>query len=577
MLILSSIISYNNNGDPIFSIKGFGDYMFNLLIVDDEKIIREGIHELLSMEENLELNLFMAASAIEAQTILETRKIDIVLTDIQMPQMTGIELMDIILERWPHCKVIFLTGYSQFEYVYRVYKHAKYVLKAEEDSKIIDAVKETIEEIENDFLIQQMVSESDNLIQEKKEIERLTLLKDIVEGIIPVSSLTQSLAKKLDIPFETNKELYYVVMHHEFKNIDSYEMLMQLKENIHQLMEKYYFDLMRGISIQYNRNFQLIILQPKKLITVERSIATLKGISELFQKAYMKNMKLSVSLYIGSKPMIFEIIVSRFHVLKAKLMIHSEEVLLMDSGNEYEGLNKSDNNENQVFQGNFLYSKIQRIDYYFENSDREMVIAVIQEAMDHFKNTVSIHDLSAVSIYSTIASKLITYINQIGLTTEMCFKIGVGNLYHVTLHNNWQEAFRYLISITNIIFELKMANVEKKSKDVINRVKAYIKENLHKDTSLDVLSDYVALSPEYLLRLFKKREGQTILHYINELKIVKAKKLIADGNLPIKDIATELGFTSSGYFSRFFKGKTGMTPQAFRENMERNRSKSEEQ
>ena len=551
--------------------------MFNLLIVDDEKIIREGIHELLSMEENLELNLFMAASAIEAQTILESRKIDIVLTDIQMPQMTGIELMDIILERWPYCKVIFLTGYSQFEYVYRVYKHAKYVLKAEEDSKIIDAVKETIEEIESDFLIQQMVSESDNLIQEKKEIERLTLLKDIVEGVIPVSSLTQSLGEKLDIPFETDKELYYVVMHHEFKNIDSYEMFMQLKENVHQLLDKYYFDLMRGISIQYNRNFQLIILQPKKLITVERSIASLKGISELFQKAYMKNMGRSVSLYIGSKPLIFENIVSRFHVLKAKLMMHSEEVLLMDSGDEIENRGKLDNNELQVVQGNLLYSKIQRIDYYFENSDREMVIAVIQEAMDHFKNTVSIHDLSAVSIYSTIASKLITYINQIGLSTEMCFKIGVGNLYHVTLHNNWQEAFRYLISITNIIFELKMANVEKKSKDVINRVKAYIKENLNKDTSLDVLSDYVDLSPEYLLRLFKKREGQTILHYINELKIVKAKKLIADGNHPIKDIATELGFTSSGYFSRFFKSKTSMTPQAFRENMESNRSKSEDQ
>lgn len=546
--------------------------MFNLLIVDDEKIIREGIHELLSMEENLELNLFMAASAVEAQTILETRKIDIVLTDIQMPQMTGIELMDLILERWPHCKVIFLTGYSQFDYVYRVYKHAKYVLKVEEDSKIIDAVKETIEEIENDFLIQQMVLDSDFLIQQKKEIDRVSLLKDIVEGVIPVCSLTQNLVKKLDIPFDIDKELYYVVMHHEFKNIDSYEMLMQQKENINQLLEKYYFDLMRGISIQYNRNFQLIILQPKKLITVERSMATLKGISELFQKAYMKNMNLSCSLYIGSKPMIFEDVVSRFHILKAKLMMHSEEVLLMDSLNDNESITKLDSNENQVIQGNLLYSKIQRIDYYFENSDNEMVIAVIQEAMDNFKNTVSMHDLSAVSIYSTIASKLISFINQIGLSTEMCFKIGVINLYNLTLHNNWQEAFRYLISITNTIFELRRANVEKKSKDVINQVKAYIKENLHRDTSLDVLSDYVDLSPEYLLRLFKKREGQTILHYINELKIVKAKKLIADGNLPIKDIAIELGFTSSGYFSRFFKSKTGMTPQAFRENMEKNRS-----
>lgn len=73
-----------------------------------------------------------------------------------MPQMSGLELYDIVRERWPFCKVIFLTGYSDFDYVYKVHKHAKYVLKAEEDEKILEALRESVEEIENSLLLERL-------------------------------------------------------------------------------------------------------------------------------------------------------------------------------------------------------------------------------------------------------------------------------------------------------------------------------------------------------------------------------------------------------------------------------------
>ena len=91
--------------------------MYRVLIVDDEKMIRDDVYGLLSMEESMELDLTTAASGVEAQAILEKRKIDIVIMDINMPQMSGLELYDIVRERWPFCKVIFLTGYSDFDYV----------------------------------------------------------------------------------------------------------------------------------------------------------------------------------------------------------------------------------------------------------------------------------------------------------------------------------------------------------------------------------------------------------------------------------------------------------------------------
>lgn len=541
--------------------------MYNLLLVDDEKIIREGIYELLSMEESLELNLFMAASAIEAEGILEERKIDIVLTDIQMPQVTGIELMDIIRKRWPHCKIIFLTGYSEFDYVYQVHNYARYVLKAEEDGKIVEAVQEAIEEIENDFLIEQITRNSSVLKQQQQEHERSIFLKDLMEGYATTTTLSQEVMNRLGISLDLNKPIYYCILHYDHATGQAYEDYLVLLENMQILIEKYFFATMQGVSVNYNKNFTVLLFQPQKLLTTERSVKSIQGISELFQKACRKNFEMFVSIFIGAKPLpLFEVI-DRFQHNKAKLLMSSEEGIILTDLDE--ALSSRSETQNSVFIKDFIHSKITLIDYYFENASCEMVNAMIQEAKDFFRDTKSMHDLFAVEIYSAIAAKLINYINQFGLSQEMCFKISVINLYNVTLHQNWEEAFNYLMSITNFIFELKMANMEKKSEDVINKVKKYIKEHLDGDTSLDTLSSYVNLSPEYLLRLFKKKEEVTILNYISDLKMIKAKKLVSNFDLQIKDIADQLGFTSAGYFSRFFKSKTGLNPQAYREKLEK--------
>lgn len=543
--------------------------MYNLLIVDDEKIIREGIYELLSMDESLELNLSTAASGVEAQQILESRKIDIVLTDIQMPQMTGIELMALIQERWPYCKIIFLTGYSEFDYVYKVHQHARYVLKAEEDSKIIEAVRDAIDEIENDFLIESMVRDTGRWQQQQKGYERAIFMEDLLDGFASPENLTQELADGLGMALDVEKDTYYLVMKFEGDETASYHEWMKRYESMQLLLDKYFFEAMEGIAADYSKSFLLLLLQPKKLISQERRIRMIQGTGELFQKACMKNFNLTVSMIIGAEPAPIPEIIERFQTLKPKLLMLSESNIMKLDKEPQRETNSENEIRNQHI--NLIHSRIQMIDYYFENSNEELVTAVVCEVSDLFNEVVSMHDLLAVEIYSNIAAKLLGYINRFELSQEMCFKISVINLYNVTLHKSWREAFDYLIEIIHFIFELKQANQDRKNVDVINRIKKYIKEHLSDDTSLDVLADHAQLSPEYLLRLFKKREDMTILQYVNDLKLIKAKRMLEDFNKPIKDIAQELGFTSSGYFSRFFKSKTGVTPQNYREKVEENR------
>lgn len=175
------------------------------------------------------------------------------------------------------------------------------------------------------------------------------------------------------------------------------------------------------------------------------------------------------------------------------------------------------------------------------------------------------HDLFALEIYCGISFRLIGQTRRLGISEELAFRIGTMNLYNVSLHANWWEAFGYLRSVAEHIFDLKKKSMEKQTEDVVNQVKRYIAAHLSGDTSLYTLAEQVHFSQEYLLRIFKKKEGVTILQYINDLKLGMAKELLTGSEIPVKEIAEQLGFASQGYFGKFFRSKTGLSSNAWRE------------
>ena len=115
------------------------------------------------------------------------------------------------------------------------------------------------------------------------------------------------------------------------------------------------------------------------------------------------------------------------------------------------------------------------------------------------------------------------------------------------------------------MFDLYEKNHSEQQEGLVARIKDYINAHISGDTSLSSLADNFHFSQEYLLRVFKKEEGVTILQYINELKLTRAKELLSDRDLQIKEIAQILGFSDTGYFNYFFRSKSGLSPRAFRQ------------
>lgn len=305
----------------------------------------------------------------------------------------------------------------------------------------------------------------------------------------------------------------------------------------------------------------IAMLQPKKLQVESSVIRMLTGTAEIFQKALKKNLSFSSSIVVGTEPIEIKDLITEFPGIANRMAWMSDGEVVT------EGLQKEAGEEETLPDGKKLEltQKVLKLEYYLEGMEEESVLLILKELQEELQNIRSMHDLFALEIYCRISSKMLGWIKRLNLGEELAFRISTMQLYNVSLHENWKEAFGYLYRVAEQVFELKNQGVEKQKEDVIQQVKTYITDHLNEDTSLHVLAEQVHFSQEYLLRTFKKQEGVTILQYINDKKLDAAKKLLGGSELSVREIAEQLGFASQGYFGRFFRAKTGMSPKAYRD------------
>ena len=123
--------------------------MFRLLIVDDEPYIADSLFEYIRTKRSDEYEVYISYSGEEALSVLSESRIDIVLSDINMTGIDGLQLLERINEQWPKCRVIFLTGYDKFEYAYEAISNrcAKFLLKNEGYDTILKNIDEVAKEL----------------------------------------------------------------------------------------------------------------------------------------------------------------------------------------------------------------------------------------------------------------------------------------------------------------------------------------------------------------------------------------------------------------------------------------------
>ncbi|MBP1994120.1 response regulator transcription factor [Paenibacillus eucommiae] len=324
--------------------------MYRVLIVDDEPFIVNNIFQLLAEESQLELETYRAYNVYEALDCLAHNRIDIVISDIRMPGMSGIELHERIIHSWPMCKVIFLTGFNEFDYARKAIRMGgvvDYVLKNEDDHVLLAAVEKAFVELGKlEQQVNQDIQARTKLHLAMPAFQKSTLLELISEPVAPVKERARKLAES-DIPILPDKPVFLVVGSmdgwDEGMNEAGRMLLLYACQNI---ASEYLKPTCIQLSFTLEAYKLVWFIQPGGLLDGEtrdaqqeqRAWQHLKtrvySIMETVQQTCMKLLKHPVSFVIAREPYGWEQIGTRMKLLSDLLDQYTgngQEMLIQDS------------------------------------------------------------------------------------------------------------------------------------------------------------------------------------------------------------------------------------------------------
>lgn len=539
--------------------------MSNLLIVDDELEILEWLEELFKYECTLELDVFTANSARRALELLNTTKFEVVLTDIKMPGIDGITLFETIKENWPNCKTIFLTGYSEFEYAYKVINHkdVRYILKSEGDEVIMDVVTTAFEDIKRK-LEQDIITKKERLYFEKANF---WLKKEFIDGIIQGkldTTMNQSQLEELGIPLHMDTLMLIFLV-----RIDNFQMTQYVIKE-YTVFEEFYLTLQQYFPQQLNainhiieNKYMILMIQPKEIdesIDWEKIYTITRGALEYAQENYLKSFGYTVSISESSSPVLLQGLARKIEQLKLLMVrnIGSNTAIIVHAENSLSVYDYENDNMDVI-------SRIPMLKSYLELRKKEDYYNLLHECCSKMLPVKSSHDAVTLELYYNISITLLQFINKNHLNQEMAFKIGLYKLTKVDEHGDWSEAGQYLYDISNAIFELLDDNEYILTDIALKRVKDYINSNLSADLTLTKLAEVGGFNSSYLSRVYKQVYGMTISEYIINKRLGKAKDLLVNKKYKINEIATQVGYISAHSFTRAFKNVEGISPIEYRE------------
>ncbi|SDT51439.1 two-component system, response regulator YesN [Paenibacillaceae bacterium GAS479] len=543
--------------------------MVHLLIVDDEKFILDGLYDLFNEQAELDLTVFKAASAFEALAILSGTKIDIVLTDIHMPKMSGLEMMEQVKAKWPRCRIIFLTGYDEFDYIYKAIQHGnvKYILKSDGDHKIIQIVADSIRELEASLIMETLLADAQVARSKQTDHMRCLFFTDVLDGLLCADDGKQHELLQLDIQLDRDDPLLMVIVrleglqpHTPRHEVDDLFIALQT------ICLHYLSPLAKLIHLTYNRTYLVLLLQPFELKKASWNglITFVAGTLETIQQACKKNLNTTISLAWLTEPVQWEAIPQKFSFLKLLFLYHHSNAgqLILTEKNRLE-TDRLRAAPSELEHLQLLKKELGRLSHLFETSQKAVYLHSLG-TIEEILRQISLDDSYALEMYYSLSLHAVSVMNKLGVADDVYYRESIGQLAACSMPPDWNEVLPIFRELANSFFHYQESQGARIQDDVIIKIKRYIKENLKEDLSLTRLSELVFLNPDYLSRLFRQRGGVTLSEYIVAQKISEAKHLLMTSPMLIQDVAKQLGFSTAGYFTRFFKKETGLTPEEYR-------------
>ncbi len=522
---------------------------YKVFLVEDEIVAREGIRD----------NVDWGAAGFDfcgeapdgeiALPLIEETKPDVLITDIKMPFMDGLQLSRIVREHMPWVKIIIFSGHDEFEYAQTALKIGvtDYLLKPVRSSDIVAVLTRVAHSLD------QETSERENLKQLKSQVEynlqlrrEQFLLRLVMGGISSGAAIEQGQQLGLNL----------VAQHY---------LVMLITVELDDASKSFDYNEYQRIETMVNA---LLADNPDVLATkkdIEELVLILKGDneeqlrqdgvfwSELIRKEKPADTLCRLMIEMGSP----QHRLSDLHRSFAEALARSKNVpgssphKNQAGNNEHIELQKLDH---AALENYLRFGDLGTFDAFFTSSLQPVCEAAVQsELVLHYLFLEII--LTTAQFVSDLGGENSRFAPEILEIEEV--------LKRVTTLEKIRAELKQIIS-SALVFRDNQANHQRSL--IIQQARAYIDQNFT-DPKIHMaqVAKHFNVSPNHFSTIFRQEIGETFRDYLNNLRISYAKELLRTTNLKCAEVAYQSGYNDPHYFSAFFKKKTGMTPQQFRE------------
>ena len=515
--------------------------MLRVVLIDDEALVLKGMSMVLKKDENIQL-AGNASTGPEGLDLIYKEKPDIVLTDIRMPGMTGLEMIEKAQERFPDIVYIIFSGFNEFKYVQKAIGLG--VLDYLEKPVTVQDLKKSLTRAAK------MVEYKRNYMQMKEtaaQVNKVVIEQLFYKLLHQPPELEETTIKKL---LEADETFFYIseavvlcvgnVIHGE-NGEDVYRYMMN----------ELTFILTEGHSIRFftitaDENIYFIYLNNECL-----PFEFYEKLSELKEKMEEEGICFAAGLS-NTHHSIYEI-KTGFMEAKNALTYASfmdEESIIRNQDVEYQnrlpiGIMDSHYSLELNFRlGNYEESRKQ-IANYFSYLEK---VCLMPEVLKH----------ECMEILYLLINLLQEAGKQDEIPTVQALREELKRLITANEIIKWskQQAVRIMDAA-----EEKTTVVAKDSP--VKIIRKYIDENYDKSITLDILADLVKMNAAYVSVIFKREEGISYSHYLTEVRVEHAKKFLERG-MKAKDVCEKVGYFDYRYFNRQFKKYVGMTPDTYK-------------
>jgi len=512
--------------------------MYRILFVDDEEIIREGVSSLINWAANGLYLIGTAQNGLEAYEKIIRECPDIVITDIKMPGMDGLELISAVKEKMPEVIFVILSGYGEFDFAKRAMQNGvmHYILKPCDELEIMEVLNKVISELKLKKQKEEMISSIKYKLERVLPQVKEQFLRDyVITGIYNKQDCI--FFKQL---FNIEGDIFNLILF-EIENKSSYMEKFTLKNILEEIFntKKVYLSTIIGENI-------LLLCQTMEFVEIMQLI---KQVKTAYYNYYSTEISVAVSDSgkFENVPLMYD---EAEECMKYKFYLGEGSIIT--SKDVFSNERKM---RNEI---NFDYNKIS---YSIKAGDMERTNLELKNFFSKISQEKCENEIAKIYCIQL----LLTIIRQSNLDEAKGY---INHIIKFQEMNTLHQIFSFIQGVTIEITEKNYKRTAKKHNALIEKVIKYVHENIHKkELSLTWLAkEILYINVEYLGKLFYKEINEKFSQYVTRIRIEKAKELIScERDIKIYEVAQKTGFDdSSQYFSQVFKKYTGYTPTEYK-------------